>query len=84
MVDLNGDKMAEAKKVTVEETVPKCDKHLKYAMYITFIPALIATGLIVVPLLLWIEHLELAGKLNPPDWLVMYWFSVNRTNPLYG
>ncbi len=63
--------MAETEKVTAEETVPKCDKHLKYAMYITFIPALIATGLIVVPLLLWIEHLELAGKLNPPDWLVM-------------
>ncbi len=71
MVDLNGDKMAEAEKVTVGETVPKYDKHLKYAMYITFIPALIATGLIVVPLLLWIERLELTGKLNPPDWLVM-------------
>jgi hypothetical protein len=63
--------MAKNEKVTAEETVPKYDKHLKYAMYITFIPALIATGLIVVPLLLWIEHLELAGKLNPPKWLVM-------------
>jgi len=71
MVDLNGDKMAEAEKVIVQETVPKYDKHLKYAMYITFIPALIATGLIVVSLLLWIERLELTGKLNPPDWLVM-------------
>lgn len=71
MMKLNQDRTADAEKIITKETVPKYDKHLKYAMYITFIPALIATGLIVVPILLCIERLELRGELDPPDWLVM-------------
>jgi len=45
------------------------DKHVKIAL-ISFFPALIVTGAIVVPIMLFFEHLELSGKLKLPDWLV--------------
>lgn len=36
-----------------------------------FIFGFLTTVIIIGPLILWIDKLELSGKINPPDWLVM-------------
>ena len=61
--------MEKTEKVTAEE--PSSDKYSNLSGHIAWIPALIVTGLIIIPLFWWVERLELEGKINPPKWLVM-------------
>ena len=64
--------LAAKDKASINKIVPKDQVHeqLKLAALIAFSPALIVTGLIVIPVLLFLDHLELTGKLKSPDWVV--------------
>lgn len=48
----------------------KDNRHPVFIAIIALFPALIATGLITIPLLLFFEHLELSGQLKLPDSVV--------------
>lgn len=63
--------VAAKNKESINETIEKEKgrEQLKLVAFIAFFPALILTGLIVFPVALFLEHLELSGKLKLPNWL---------------
>ncbi len=66
------DGVAAKNKESINEiiTKEKGRERLKLVALIAFFPALIIACLIVLPVGLFVEHLELIGKLKLPDWIV--------------